>query len=231
MEEFWLDNLSVLYTHYLKFVPNSDNNEIENLNSIVRFGIYSSILLAIYNRNAKYLFLFIIPFILTYILYLYLDLESSIENFNNTLNAQVDTDKYTLPTLNNPMMNVMVNEYTKSKDDIDYETDRKEAYPVNDNSEEAYYVKKDMENKLNFNVFKDISDIYNNKHSQRNFYTMPNTTVPNDLNKFLDFVYDKEKRPICKNNRYYCNIYNSMHGRNVQPVYNDRVDDYIDNLR
>jgi hypothetical protein len=211
MEDFWIDDISVLYKNknYLKFFPSTNYSDIENLNSIARFGIYSSILLSIYNRNVKYLFLYLIPMLITVGIYLFFDI--NIEKFSNELE---NTNEYTLPTLNNPMMNVMIGEYAQNDpEDSGIIETRKEAYPVSDNSKEAYYVKKDMENKLNFNLFRDVGDIYNNKHGQRSFYTMPSTTVPNDLNAYLDFVYKKDAQASCKENRFNCMKYDNLKNR------------------
>ncbi len=188
---FWANNLQILVSDYTAFLPDSKLNEIENLNAITRFGIYSSIILAMYHKNINYLFLMSIFFIFTYLMYIYLGLEDY-ENIN--LNIKELEKTYTLPTLNNPMMNILPG------DNIN----KPPAYPINENSEEAYYIKKDMENKLNFNVFSGRDDIYNNKHSQREFYTLPVTTIPNDREKFIDFVYKNNVKPLCKENKSYC---------------------------
>lgn len=190
---FWVNNTEILISDWSSFFPDSKLNEIDNLNTLVRFGIYSSLLLALYHGNMNYLFLMIIPLVFSYVLYMYLGLEK-FENIN--ISDYIDNleNNYTLPTLNNPMMNILPGD----------SPDKPPAYPINENSEEAYIIKKDMENKLNFNVFSGIEDIYNNKHSQREFYTMPVTTVPNDREKFIDFVYKNDYKPTCKENRFYC---------------------------
>jgi len=193
-EKYWLDDLRVLYKNPLSFFPSKNNDIIENLNSIVRFGIYASILMSLYHKKGSYLFLSIIGFVVSYALFMYYDI--SLEKFDNEL-RNIKNSKYTLPSLNNPMMNVLLNEYQDNPN-------RNPAYPVSDTSKEAYLVKKDMEEKLNFNLIRDVSDIYNNKHNQGRFYTMPNTTIPSDLNKYLDYVYRKDTQPSCKENNFYC---------------------------
>jgi hypothetical protein len=38
-------------------------------------------------------------------------------------------------------------------------------------------------------LFRDLGDDIEFEHSMRNFYTMPNTTIPNDQETFLKFCY------------------------------------------
>jgi len=56
-------------------------------------------------------------------------------------------------------------------------------------------------------VYKDVIDIYDRKFSERQFYTMPASSIPNDREKYLDWLYYREK--TCKENngeRCYYNI-------------------------
>jgi len=56
-------------------------------------------------------------------------------------------------------------------------------------------------------VFKDVIDIYDRNFSERQFYTVPATTIPNDQEAYLNWLYPKHK--TCKENngeRCYYNI-------------------------
>lgn len=221
-EKYFTQDLKVLVDNPLSFFPSSKNDIIENLNAVVRFGIYASIILAAYHKKPEYIFLCVIGFVISYLMFLYYDIQL-VEEFSDELDS-IKNSNYTKPTLNNPMMNVLVTEYQSE--------DRPEAYPVTDTSKEGYLVKKDMEDKLNFNLFRDVGDIYNNKHSQREFYTMPNTTVPNNLEKYIDFVYNKDRQPICKENRFFCgNKSGNIESRNVSNGYVFTYEENYKNLR
>ena len=37
-----------------------------------------------------------------------------------------------------------------------------------------------IDEKFNYNLYKDVSDIFDKNNSQRQFYTTPVTTIPND---------------------------------------------------
>ena len=41
-----------------------------------------------------------------------------------------------------------------------------------------------------------MNDIYNNRNSQRQYYTMPNTQIPNDQTSFARWLYATP--PSCK---------------------------------
>ncbi len=200
--QFWVNNPKVLLKNYINFFPSSKMSVIENLNAIVRFGVYVSIILSMYQRNPRYLFISIIPLIITYTLYNILDLEKFEETKYDIDMTELKDKDFILPTLNNPMMNVLLNEYAD-------DPNRNPAYPVNDLSKEGYYVKKDMENKLNFNLFRDVSDIYNKEHGQGRFYTMPSTTIPNDFQKYKDYMMDGGRKS-CKEDRFNCMKYNDL---------------------
>ena len=42
-------------------------------------------------------------------------------------------------------------------------------------------------------LYKDADDIFNNKNSQRQFFTNPSTTIPNDREAFTDFCFSNMK--------------------------------------
>ena len=52
-------------------------------------------------------------------------------------------------------------------------------------------------------IFRDVSDVYSTVAAERNFYTMPSTTIPNDQKAFAEFCYGTP--PTCKEgNGYQC---------------------------
>ena len=57
-------------------------------------------------------------------------------------------------------------------------------------------VQKNIDEFFNENLFKDVSDIYNKRASQRQFFTMPYTTFPNDSGNFAKWLYGRP--PTCK---------------------------------
>ena len=53
-----------------------------------------------------------------------------------------------------------------------------------------------IKKKFNNNLFHDIEDVYDRKNSQRQFYTMPSTTIPNNRDTFQKWLYKTPK--TCK---------------------------------
>ena len=119
------------------------------------------------------------------------------EGFANAVLYNELKDDYTNPQENNPMMNVLLPE-------ISYDPNRSEAAPAY-NPE----VEKDLNNKtkdyvvdttfgdgtkkqqeyIRRKLFSDIGDNYSFDFGMRNFYTNPNTTIPNDQGGFANFCF------------------------------------------
>ena len=117
--------------------------------------------------------------VLTYLIYTFSDTS---ENFTIIkLIFRLSKRKCQLPTSNNPFMNVMLTDDTNSKQACDISNRR---------------VKKLMNNKFKENLFNDVEDVYDRKNSQRQFYTMPSTTVPNNQDTFQNWLY--KTPPTCK---------------------------------
>jgi hypothetical protein len=58
----------------------------------------------------------------------------------------------------------------------------------------------DITNNLRYNLYENEMDIYMTRNQERIFYTQPVTTIINDQDKYLDFLYDV-KRKTCKEDR------------------------------
>ena len=83
----------------------------------------------------------------------------------------------TMPSPRNPFMNVLI-------DEIKYNPGRSGAAPVSDPG-----VKSTMEDYFKVNWFSDPTDVFGKSQNQRQFITMPSTTVPNDRESFQDWLY------------------------------------------
>ena len=87
-------------------------------------------------------------------------------------------NNYTTPTKENPLMNVMLT-------DIKDNPKRKPAAPAFNS-----IVEKEINDAaLNRKLFSDLGDNLSFEGSMRNFYSMPNTSIPNSQEKFAEFCY------------------------------------------
>jgi hypothetical protein len=91
--------------------------------------------------------------------------------------AEVIGEKITYPTARNPFMNVLI-------DEIKYNPTRAPAISTNDPS-----VNIQLNEFFQTQFINDPTDVFNNTQSQRQFYTMPSTTVPNDQESYQNWLY------------------------------------------
>jgi hypothetical protein len=109
----------------------------------------------------------------------------------NKLNGRsknIRTVKCQRPTADNPFMNPLSSEYNKPP-----------TVYCNSNSAE---IQQEIANKFQTNLFSNYSDIYNNKNSQRNWYTVPGYSMPPDNSQLNRWLY--KTPPICKEDSSQC---------------------------
>ncbi len=84
----------------------------------------------------------------------------------------------TLPTAANPFMNVLIPE-------IKDNPTRPEAAPVDEPG-----VKQQLDDLFRVNFYNDPTDVFGRNQSQRQFITMPSTSVPNDRESLQNWLYN-----------------------------------------
>jgi hypothetical protein len=196
---FWIDDYKILFyqDNLTKFFPTIDMTLIEKLNAIFRLSIYLSILLYLLTNNYLYLYIMIIVGLFT--CYIYYNQKNNIELYfnsinnsdNNVLSQRIleNNSNNIQPTTENPFMNI--NLITDNKE-------KKNAPPSWNNEE----IQKDIENKFGYNLYRDVGDLYGKSNSQRQYYTMPSTTIPNNQTSFAKWCYGVG--PTCKESSIYC---------------------------
>tara|TARA_B110000037_G_C17116848_1_gene504127 strand:+ start:1239 stop:2024 length:786 start_codon:yes stop_codon:yes gene_type:complete len=202
-DPFWSNNINVLFDkdNISAFFPTMDMTLIEKLNSLMRLSVYLSIILYLFTSNYLYLYIMILVGAVTYFIFTY-----QLENINLYLNSISDSD-YNLvqkniientketfdnqrnPTVSNPFMNINL---------ITEDPAQKEPPPSWNNEE----IKEKIENKFNYNLYRDVGDLYGKNNSQRQFYTTPSTTIPNNQTAFAKWCYNTG--PTCKEKSLYC---------------------------
>lgn len=196
-DDFWYNNFNVLFEqkNITKFFPDYKMTLIEKLNSIVRLSIYLGFILYIVTKKYQYLYIPIIILFITYVIYFnYKDnVELFFNSYNSTLNKFneniLETPPSIKPTINNPFMN------------INLITDPKNQPPA-EKSWDNNFVKQNIENNFDHNLYKDVSDLFGKSNSQRQFYTMPSTTIPNNQTEFAKWCFNTG--PTCKEQSIYC---------------------------
>lgn len=183
-DPFWLDQPSILFQsdRLNQFFPNYIMTFIEKLNSISRLAIYLGVGLYIVSSNYNWLYLAILVPIFT--VFMYKSQKDNIETyFNNydSLDNQINesellTENYTKATVNNPFGNANL---------ITDDRNRPPTEPSWNNDK----IMADIEKKFNYNLYRDAGDLYGKNNSERQFYTMPSTIIPNDQTMFSKWLY------------------------------------------
>ena len=226
---FWYDDISIIwkFERLTEFFPTKDQTLEERLNSIVRLSLYCSIILFYYHNNSKYLSILVASLLFTYFIY---KNRSKIEIGKGTLPTRdgdtvkdkmvtqaksiekLENENCTVPTLDNPFMNVTMKDYTNVDPKTDKLIDRPQACDIKDPK-----IKLQIDNMFNNNLYRDVNDLFGKFNSQRQFYTMPSTTIPSDRESFQKWLYLNPK--TCKEDQDFCLKYEDI--RNNKPtVYN-----------
>ena len=201
-DPFWTDDFNVLFEkdNLSAFFPTMHMTLIEKLNAITRMGVYLSLALYIFTSNYLYLYIMIIVCACTYFIYKYqfdninLYLDSMKDNSYNLVQKNLIETKETFnnsekPTVNNPFMNINL---------ITEDPTQKKAPPSWNNEE----LQEQIEDKFNYNLYRDVGDLYGKNNSQRQYYTTPSTTIPNNQTAFAKWCYNTG--PTCKEKSLYC---------------------------
>lgn len=210
-DAFWYDDFKVLFQtdRLTEFFPTRDQTLEERLNSIMRLSIYVSMLLYFNRKNYKYMSIALGAGLLTLFVYTNYardsgkDVKSKIE----TLTTDVQ-DACVKPTIDNPFMNATMKDYMNIVDGKI--VDRPPACSISDNN-----VKKEIDTAFETNLYRDVDDVFGKFNSQRQFFTVPSTTIPNDRESFQKWLYSSQK--TCKEDQDYCLQYEDVRGK--RPVF------------
>lgn len=200
---FWGEDLSVLLKpEYLAdFIPLPEQDEIQRLNSLSRFFLYLGAMVGIH-RKSVYFFLIVafVPMISLYLYYYkkyYLFEEGEGEMVVKEEFKDIVMSEYRESTVNNPFMNY---NYT----DIASGVASKKS-----NSYKKAEVKKKVEtNFQNQNdLYKDTDDVYADRQSRVNFYTVPGTYPEDSDGTFRNWIYKELQKETCKEKHGNCKPY------------------------
>lgn len=200
MEKIFYEDLGHFMTEdrYKKFFPSASMTFAEQLNSLMRLSIYFSVVLFVVKRDANIFLAPLITAIFVYLLY-------------STDRVNRQKDKKTLegmgmkaqcgqvcqkPSQENPFMNVLISDYKENPQ-------RPKACRLEGK------IRKEIAQNFEHNLYRDVDDIYQKKASDRQYYTTPNTSIPNESLKFAHWLYGNVNK-TCKEGsgrKCYANLY------------------------
>jgi hypothetical protein len=186
--KIWYDDIAhfMTYDNYYVVLPTQDMSIEAKLNAILRFFLYLGVFLALVRNDYRYLFMGIIAAIVTLILDMYEKRsKKTADVFLDTRKlAVIDNKVCSKSTVDNPFMNPSIS-------DIVYNPNHPAACDL-DNEK----IQEVVDDNFNARLFRDVSDLYGKYSSQRQFYTMPVTTIPGDQTSFGEWLYNRG--PSCK---------------------------------
>ena len=183
-EKPWWSDPSVLFNKdtWMNFFPDPDSPLANAYNAIVRFSVYGGVLLFLVSRNFNYLLAIPAVMLTTYLMY---QINPPKEHMSTMRQLYHHITK-TRPTVDNPLMNVMMHDYTDN--------------PTRDPASSIY--KKSVRDEVTRDFYAgtnimDLAETRSKKFLERQFITTPNSKIPNDQGEFAKFLF-KDSNPTPK---------------------------------
>jgi hypothetical protein len=210
---FWLDQPRILVDQATEFFPFTEHDKrctASALNSFTRFGIYLGLLLAIVRMEIWWLVVGVAFATFSVGAWYYMGTRGAVrEGFldgadteapivdASTLNGDYIPDVIgeqgrTDPSAANPFMNVLLTEIT----DNPY---RKPAANV-----QGYKIRNELDDYFQTMFSSDPGDVFQHTQGQRQFYTTPSSTIPNDQGSFADWLYRMPGQTCKEGNQEVC---------------------------
>jgi hypothetical protein len=174
MTQFWLQDIKVLIQKdQLHFWTDTNMTLNENLNAITRTVLILSIAGFIVTMTMRFIWIGIITSLLIVCYHQYKNVES--------FQILKGKPKFTFPTSENPLMNVMIPE-------IMHDPTRPKAEPYTEKTDEKILecVKDILPDKK---IYKGVNNEMALEYSMRAFHTTASTTIPNDQAGYGEFCY------------------------------------------
>ena len=192
---FWYTDISILYEKdsITEIFPSKRFDTLRKLNAIVRLSILYTLVMYFLKREQKYL---VIPFIVMGITWLVWYRQEDIHTdavMKDSISDKIDdlvkindlNTECRVPTKENPFMNPTLDDYGNNA-----------SPPKSCPSYNNKGVQRRVDELFNEDLYRDVKDVFNKNNSQRQFYTVPGSKVPNDQSSFANWLYGTP--PTCK---------------------------------
>jgi len=193
---FWYDDPSVLVTpgSFFEIFPSRKYDMTRKLNALVRLSLYYAVIVYVYQKDRKYLVIPLIALGVTWLVYYKQEDSQKQQIYKQSVNNQLQdlvklNDLQTecqIPTKDNPFMNPELKDF--GNDEL--------AKPKSCPSYNNVGVQRRVEDLFNEDLYRDVTDIFGKGNSQRQYYTVPGSQIPNDQGGFAQWLYGTPK--TCK---------------------------------
>lgn len=230
--DFWLYNIYVLFENekYKEIFPKQEMSLNEQYNALTRICLWAFVLMLLFH-DVDYISLIPIVIIIAIVIIKinnYLEKENNIEedknknknnaemeaeetynennfplnpinveSFYSDLDSIYSNETCRMPTVNNPLMNSQMTDYNIY--------DVPSACNADDED-----IQENIKVNFDHNLFSTTADVFERKNAERQFYTTPNTAVPNNQTEFAMWLYKLPDSAICKGDQSACLRYDDL---------------------
>lgn len=217
-EQIWYKDPSVLFTKesWNKFVPLPTMLVPEALNSVLRFTIYFTVIMAATTGETNYFLIIPLVMLATVFFDQVLPDGKTLESFSIKSNFTTNNSKYTMPTDNNPFMNVLLTEIVDNPNRPDAApTSRKD---VREQIQKSFQHTND--------IYMDTSDAFDQRQAMRTFHTIQSSLIPNNFDDFKKWLAkgmdapDYSSAPPARNGKLLNETYVEKQKESMPPLPN-----------
>jgi len=214
---FWLDEPAILWLEATEFFPFTEHDKrctAAALNSFTRFGVYLSVLLALVRMEVWWLIVGVLFAVFAVGAWKFMEGRGAVrEGFldgqrfdtaapildprdviNEYVPDIIGERERTHPTPSNPFMNVLLTDIGDN------------PYRPPARNTGSMEVKEELDSYFQTMFADDPGDVFNHTSSQRNWVTMPSTTIPNDQASFANWLYRVPGQTCKEGNMSVCNF-------------------------
>ena len=186
MTPFWFDNFSILYDkkYLVEILPKKEFDLSRKLNALLRFTIYYCLIIYLMDTKKIQMLYFILGMaIFTYVIHskyktaIVEKINNKLMNDSQNINIKELESECRIPTKDNPFMNPLLTDYGTDKS-------KKSCSSYNNKG-----VQRVIEDNFDEDLYKDVTDIFGKNNSQRQFFSVPGDSVPNDRDTFMKWLY------------------------------------------
>ena len=185
---FWYNQPNILIdkNSLFEIFPVKEYDTVRKLNAVLRFSIYYTIIVFMYNRNTN---IFAVPLITALVTFFIHKNNSSIQvnNLdtqlrNDIINNEIVSGKHnlgcSLPTKDNPFMNTPFFDVAADKE-----------LPKSCTSYDNKGVQRKIEKEFDKGLYRNYTDIFGKENSQRQFFSVPGRQGVPDQSAFAHWLY------------------------------------------
>jgi hypothetical protein len=199
---FWYNEPQILIkpSALFEFFPSRKYDMTRKLNALVRLSVYYGVIMYVYKKERRYLYLPFMVMAVTWVIHYKQAGSRTTHLMKDSINDQL-TDVVKLndletecriPHKDNPFMNPPLQDYGSNQ-----------SPPKSCPSYNNVGVQRRVDDLFNEDLYRDVTDVFGKNNSQRQFYTVPGSQIPNDQGSFAQWLYGTP--PSCKEgNRVAC---------------------------